>query len=326
MTTIYRISGRPLPKDFVQTIVEVWGEEGEAWLARLPAAVAECEGRWSLEVEPPFPNLSYNYVAPATTRDGREVVLKLGVPRAELVTEIEALRLYDGRGMVQLLDADVEQGILLLERLRPGSDLHELGDDEKATEIAAGVMRRFWRPLPENHPFPSVHDWAEGMKRLRAEFAGGTGPFPKRLVETAEGLFAELLGSMDELVLLHGDLHHYNVLSAEREPLRQAQGLHRENRGGRLWLAIDPKGIVGEPAYEPGAWLRNPLDLTSWPDVQQVTARRVDQFAEILQLDRQRIIGWGIAQDVLSAWWDYEDFGRGWEPGSSCAEWLLALL
>jgi streptomycin 6-kinase len=130
------------------------------------------------------------------------------------------------------------------------------------------------------------------------------------LVETAEGLFAELLSSMDELVLLHGDLHHYNILSAEREP----------------WLAIDPKGVVGEPAYELGAWLRNPVPhVFSWPDARQVTARRVDQFAELLGLDRQRIIGWGIAQAVLSAWWDYEDVGRGWEDVLACAEWLMVL-
>jgi streptomycin 6-kinase len=123
---------------------------------------------------------------------------------------------------------------------------------------------------------------------------------------------------MDEPVLLHGDLHHYNILAAGREPLRQAQG--------RLWLAIDPKGIVGEPAYELGAWLRNPTpQVFSWPDMQQVTARRVDQFAEILELDRRRIIGWGIAQAVLSAWWDYEDFGRGWKPVLACADWLLAI-
>jgi streptomycin 6-kinase len=310
MATTYRINSRSLPKKFVRIIVEVWQEEGEAWLVQLPAAVAGCERRWSLVVHPPFSNLSYNYVAPATTRDGREVVLKLGVPRDELVTEIEALRLYDGRGMVQLLDADAEQGILLLERLRPGTELADLGDDEKATEIAAGVMKQFWRPLPENHPFPSIHDWASGMERLRAEFNGGTGPFPARLVETAEALFAELLSSMGEPVLLHGDLHHYNILAAEREP----------------WLAIDPKGIVGEPAYELGALLRNPFpQIFSRPDAQEVTARRVDQFAEILELDRQRINGWGIAQAVLSAWWDYEDHGHGWEPGLRCAEWLLAI-
>jgi streptomycin 6-kinase len=305
---IYHPQMNFISAQFRQTITEVWKEEGTEWLARLPAVLVECARRWSLVVEPPFANLSYNYVAPATTRDGREVVLKLGVPRDELLTEIEALRLYGGRGMVQLLDANEEQGILLLERLRPGNELVELGDDEQETKIAAGVMKQFWRPLPEKHPFPSVHDWAKGMERLRVEFNGGTGPFPARLVETAEALFAELLGSMDEPVLLHGDLHHYNILAAEREK----------------WLAIDPKGIVGEPAYEIGAWLRNPTpQVFFWPDMQQVTARRVDQSAEILGVDRQRIRGWGIAQAVLSAWWDYEDHGRGWEQVLACAEWLL---
>lgn len=299
-----------IPSAFQQTVIDVWKEEGKAWLERIPAAVAEFKQRWSLVVHPPFPNLSYNYVAPATTNDGREVVLKLGIPREEIVTEIEALRLYDGRGMVQLLEADAEQGILLLERLRPGMDLYELGDDQQATEIAARVMQRFWRPLPENHSFPTVQRWAKGMERLRAAFDGGTGPFPQQLVETAEGLFADLLSSMDEPVLLHGDLHHYNILSAAREP----------------WLAIDPKGVVGEPAYELGAWLRNPVPhVFSWSDARQVTARRVDQFADLLGLDRQRIIGWGIAQAVLSAWWDYEDNGRGWDTALACAEWLLLL-
>jgi streptomycin 6-kinase len=198
-----------------------------------------------------------------------------------------------------------------LERLRPGDDLSTLDDDEKATEIAAGVMKQFWRPLPENHLFPSVGEWANGMARLRGEFGGGTGPFPARLVETAESLFAELLHSMSEPVLLHGDLHHYNILSAERAP----------------WLIIDPKGITGEPAYELGAWLRNPLPhIHTTLDAPRVTARRVDQFVELLGLDRQRIIGWGIAQAVLSAWWSYEDHSQNWATSLACAEWLLPLL
>jgi streptomycin 6-kinase len=317
MTTLYQINGRPLPENFVQTVLEVWEDEGAAWLAQLPAAVEAWARRWTLVVEPFFANLSYNFVAPARTAAGREVVLKLGVPREDLMTEIEALRLYDGRGMVRLLDGDTEAGVLLLERLRPGREIAEL-DDEQATAIAAGVMKQFWRPLPDTHPFPSVHQWAKGMERLRAQFEGGTGPFPRRLVEAAEGLFADLLPSMDEPLLLHGDLHHFNILSAGEGPIRQAHG--------KLWLAIDPKGVVGEAAYELGAWLRNPgPSIFLRPDAVAVTARRVDQFAELLELDRQRIIGWGIAQAVLSAWWDYEDNGRWWEAVLACAKWLLAI-
>src|SRR5438128_12681264 len=94
------------------------------------------------------------------------------------------------------------------------------------------------------------------------------------LLEEAETLYAELSASMAEPVLLHGDLHHDNILSATRQP----------------WLAIDPKGLIGEPAYEVGAWLRNPLpQLLHMPQPGRILARRVDQFAEELGLERTRV-------------------------------------
>ena len=92
------------------------------------------------------------------------------------------------------------------------------------------------------------------------------------------------------------------------------------------WLAIDPKGVYGEPAYDVGAWLRNPLDLLQWPQLGQLLAQRVAIFSEMLSLDRQRLVGWGVAQAVLSAWWSYEDHGQGWETAVTCAERLAELL
>jgi streptomycin 6-kinase len=293
-----------VPDDFARTTVELYGDAGAAWLARLPALLAECEQRWSLTVGPPFVPLSYNYVAPAVRADGTEVVLKTGVPNPELLTEIAALRLYDGRGIARLLDADPDQGILLLERLQPGTPLANLDDDEEATHIAAQVMRQLWRPVPPEHPFPSVAQRAAGLPRLRERFGGTSGPLPSTLVEMAETLFGELIGSMAEPVLLHGDLHHWNILTSEREP----------------WLALDPKGIVGEPGYEIGPLLLNPT-----PQPGHVLARRIDQLAEELELDRERLRGWGLAHAVLSAWWSVEDHGHGWEEAITCAELLAAL-
>jgi streptomycin 6-kinase len=298
-----------LPLDFQLTITSGFGDAGKAWLNALPDLISACERRWSFVAGPHFTELSYNYVAPAAFSDDQEFVLKLGVPRAELVTEAEALRKYNGQGSVRLLDAAPEEGILLLERLSPGSMLAELWpeQDEQATHIAAAIMRRLWRTVPADYVFVTVQDWFEGFGRLRQEFAGGSGPFPAKLVDTAEGLYAELQASMDTPVLLHGDLHHFNILAAEREP----------------WLAIDPKGVVGEAAYDTGALLRNPVaDIYNYP---QVLARRIAILAEDLELDRQRITGWGVAQAVLSAWWSYEDHGCGWEPAFALAETLLIL-
>ena len=299
-----------VPDSFARTTVELHGAAGAEWLSRLPSIIAGYSQRWSLRVMLPFEPLSYSYVMPATRSDGTDVVLKVHFPDRELITEIEALSLFNGHGAVQLLDADPEQGILLLERLMPGTPLTSVADDEQATSAAVQVMRQLWRPVPPAHPFPTVADRADGLKRMREQIGGGCGPFPSSLVERAEVLFAELIGSMAEPVLLHGDLHHGNILAAERQP----------------WLAIDPKGVVGEPAYEVGALLRNPMpQLLAQPHPEHILARRLDQLAEELGFERERILGWGLAQAVLSGWWSYEDHGRGWEPSIECARLLAGL-
>lgn len=296
--------------EFAARMIALYAADGSAWLKRLPALIADCERRWSLTIQRPFDNLSYNYVAPALRDDGTPVVVKLGVPNPEQQTEIAALRLYDGRGIVRLLDADPALGAMLLERLTPGTPLARLADDEQATMIAAQVMRQLWRPVPPEHPFPSVARWASGLSRLRARFDGGSGPLPAGLVAQAEGLFAELLGSMAAPVLLHGDLHHENILAATRQP----------------WLALDPKGVVGEPAYEVGALLRNPMpQLLTMPQPSRILARRIDQLAEALGFDRARIHGWALAQAVLSVWWSYEDGDSDLAAGLACAEYLAAI-
>ncbi len=301
---------QPIPPNLVRTTIELYGDNGRSWLQNLPHLIADCEKRWSLTVRPPFLDLSYNYVAPAIRSDGTAVVLKLGIVNPELLTEIEALRLYDGRGSARLLEADPEQGILLLEQLQPGIPLINLDDDEEATIIAAQVMRQLWRPLPLTHPFPTVARWAAGLTRLRQLFDGGTGPFPAKWVNKAESLFNELLPSQAEPVLLHGDLHHWNILQAQRAP----------------WLALDPKGIAGEPIYEAGALLRNPFPwLAEQPSPTRILARRVDILAELLGFDRGRIIDWGAAQAVLSGWWLFEDHGHGWEGMFAFVEWLTAV-
>jgi streptomycin 6-kinase len=125
--------------------------------------------------------------------------LKIGVPRDELTSEIEALHLFNGEGACQLLDADEEKGFLLLERLRPGVMLATLEDDDEATRIAAELMKRIWRPLvgaqqsapkgyvvPLPHNFILLSDWFDGLKRMRERFSGKTGPLNERLVERVE--------------------------------------------------------------------------------------------------------------------------------------------
>jgi streptomycin 6-kinase len=296
----------PVPEGLVRTTITLRGAEGVEWLGRVPALVTRCELRWSLEVGPPFPDLSYNWAAPALRADGTAVVLKLSFPDGEFRAEAEALRLFDGCGAARLLEVDLDRGVLLLERLEPGLPLSTVENDEEAMSIAAGLLEQMWRPVPPDHPFPLVSDWARGLVRLRRNFGGGTGPMPGALVERAEALFAGLLASQTEPVLLHGDLHHFNVLAAQRRP----------------WLAIDPKGVVGEPAYDTAALLHNPAGLLDTAHPSKALERRIDLLAERLGLDRDRVLGWGISQAVLAAYWGWEESGRVWEEALRFADLL----
>lgn len=283
-----------IPDSLVHTRSNMPDAVGTAWLHSLPFLLAECERRWSLTISSPFPHLSYNYAASAICADGTNVVVKVCSPDREFMTEIEALRVYAGEGTVQLRHADLDLGVLLLEHIRPGTLLLTIEDDIEAISIAASVMRQLRKPVPGDHSFPSVSDWAKGLTRLRRYFGDTTGPFPEKLVDEAEHLFADLLASMSEPVVLHGDLHHFNILAAERQP----------------WLAIDPKGVVGEPEYETGALLRNPTPyILSDPQPGATFARRVRQLADELDFDPKRIRDWAVAQAVLSAWWSVEDHG-----------------
>ncbi|MCC3377111.1 aminoglycoside phosphotransferase family protein [Cohnella sp. REN36] len=284
-----------LPETFVRTIKGVHGDVGAKWLDELPALLRECERRYELRLLPPF-ELSFNYVAPAVRADGLPCVLKLGVPAdPERAREPAALRLFAGRGAVRVLDADDERGILLLERLLPGRTLHHVAPDEEAVRIAAGLLRRLRTLAPVGEAaaaFPTTADWARGLERLRARFGDGTGPLPERLVARAEAEFARLHAAPDgPLLLLHGDLHHGNILSGQREP----------------WLAVDPKGVVGESAFGVVQFLLNNLPENDDEAAVRLIRRRIAQFAEELGLRASRIAAWTFAHMVLSAWWCIED-------------------
>lgn len=296
----------------VEVAAALYGAAGRAWAAALPAELDRLARRWRLRLGSPYP-ATYSWTAPACRDDGRPVVVKAVFPGSpEWATELATLRLAAGRGYPDLYDVDEAAGAALLERVRPGTPLAMLAarDDDAATVAAADVMARVWLPMPGADPaaagLPTVQRWGAGFARHRATY-GGSGPLAAELFDRAERVFAELVASQAAPVVLHGDLHHDNVLADHRDG----------------WRAIDPKGVVGEPAYEVGALLRNPPGVERRPDLRSLLRRRVDLLAERLGLDPARLAAWGGAQDVLSAVWLLEDTGERDPDGLRVAAALL---
>jgi streptomycin 6-kinase len=299
-----------IPNPFARRVRDRLGAAGADWLHGLPGLLSDLSDRWAIAIGEPF-ELSFNYVARAHRHDGSAAVIKVAPPwdDGELRQEIDALRIYAGDGSCRLLEADPDLDALLLERLHPGTMLLDVAasDDDAATRIGADVMQRLWRPaadLPAGSAFRPLAEWFRAFPRHRA-FYGGPGPFLPSVLDHAEGVVRDLLASPPREVLLHADFHHYNVLASDRAG----------------WLAIDPKGMFGDPGYEVGPFLLNPdpRSARSAP----LLNRRLDVLAEALAYDRARLRDWGIAYAVLSACWTAENNGDGWQPAIAAAENLI---
>ncbi len=301
-----------LPDSFIKTFTSAFKKDGEAFLTVLPSLIDEASKRWGLSDVVPVPNLSFYFVAFAkrvstsSTTMHDDVILKMGVPNFEFSSEMAALKLFNGNGACQLIDCDEKRGFLLLERLAPGTMLTEIENDDERTHIAADVMiniqRRGGVTPSLQDKFIKLSDWFDELKTVRPKFDGGTGPFPKEIFERVESFLPELFADED-IKLIHGDFHHFNILKSEE----------------RGWLIIDPKGVIGPAGYEVGPLMINPWgSLSDGISFKVQTERRIDIFRERLGWERENLIRWSLAHSVLSAWWDFES-GLDWEYSMNCA-------
>lgn len=272
--------------EFVKNVITLYGDEGRKWLDSIPLKIETYRQKWGIEVFPPFV-LSYNYVAPAKRSDGKDVVLKIGFLKdREFQNEIEALEVFDGDGIPKLIEADRKNAVILMEQVLPGVSLSTIEDDAKATRILASVMRKIRKPLPKNSRFITISEWTKEL------YENHSSSIPFNFIKKAQKVFEDLIDSSASPVITHADLHHDNVLSSDRDG----------------WLAIDPKGIVAEPAYETAAMIRNPYKkLKDMENIEETLKNRILILSEELGFDPKRIHNWCFAQTVLSGVWTRDD-------------------
>ncbi|HEY0049502.1 MAG TPA: aminoglycoside phosphotransferase family protein [Pyrinomonadaceae bacterium] len=292
-----------LPQKFTELISGSFREEGKRWIADLPRILKEIEQNWSVEIKKPFPNLSYHYVAPCVFKGGGEAVIKIGLPGEKQTTfnEIRMLEFLDGKSVCKILRFDEKRFALLLEKLTPGENLKTIcrNDDAEAVEIAVKVMRDFWRQAPENIEFPKLEKWFEDLQA--AEKIG----FAPEYVKKARRFFDELMTASAQKTLLHGDFHHENILSAEREP----------------FLAIDPKGVVGDIGYDLSVFMINHAGwLKSEPNLPEKLDDAIRAFSVAFEIEPRALRKWIFAHSVLSAWWTFEETSENWKNELALAE------
>ena len=277
---------------------------GRAWLAGLPAIVQACAEEWQLRVGEPYNGGKVGLALRVERADGSPAVLKVNFPSRESEHEATALEHWQGHGAVHLLAHDRGHAALLIERCEPGGQLSDVPDEEEANTIAARVLAKIWRRPAAEHSFAQLEDeaarWAE---EIPARWNALARPFERKLLEAAVDAYKELGAPPDEAVVCHQDFHGGNVLRSTREP----------------WLAIDPKPIVGERAFDT-AWLLRDRRASAIADThpRRRMRRRLDLLSGELGLDRERMRAWGIARAVT---WGL-DAGRAHRGHIECARVL----
>lgn len=280
----------------------MYGVQGTDWLNNLNRITSYFIQKWELINLITCENLSYNYVAIAHSKKyASDVVLKISIDSIAISHEARTLSYYRGAGCVSLIDYDVEKNALLLERIAPGVSLKNLfpQDDSKAAIEAAHVIKKLHQnPLDvQNSEFPKIADWLTSLNITNEKI-------PQLMLFKARDLAAQLLSSQKEIYLLHGDLHHENILYDDRYS----------------WIAIDPKGVVGELAYEIGAFIRNPFpEILYQSNTKEIIHMRLGIFSKQFDIEKQRLIDWCYVQSILAACWMLEDNLSAWEQWIHCA-------
>jgi streptomycin 6-kinase len=276
-----------VPDEVRRTIAAWFGDDGRRWCDAAPGIAGYLTDKWNLRPGAVLPGATHALVLACTRADGSPAVLKLPFVDEENRAEADALRLYEGDGAVRLLEHDPASGGLLLERLLPGTPLLDLPDRMQALDIACGLLRRLRRPAPTIHRFPRLRDlaasWATDFSKI------GQAPFAQ-----AAEVARELAARHGEEVVVNRDTHLGNVISAGREP----------------WLLIDPKPVVGDPAFDGAFLLLQNLDAPT-PDL-------AGRLAQGLAVDAGRLRGWALLRAVNNISWA-TDIGDADRAASSTA-------
>jgi streptomycin 6-kinase len=283
-----------IPERFAQNTIEREGEHGQAWVASLPSLVDELLERWNCEIAEQVGHGGVGIIVPVRSADDAPAVLKVSFPHPGNAHEPDAFAAWGGKGAVLLHERDDMRFAMLLEQAGD-STLSDLDDIDEAVAVAGRLVGRLAVQAPEG--LPRLRDQAAGWQEdLRKDAERLPYPLPQRVVQAAVATVREL-GRDQPDTLVHGDLHFGNVLRAEREP----------------WLAIDPKGYVGDPAYDAITLIRSRFeDLLAAGDLKAAVLRRLAIFADAAEIDRERVHRWAQARAVMAAHWGREHGDPAW--------------
>lgn len=278
-----------------------WHEhDGVAWLDRLPALVAEQCRRWALTIDGPALHGSNALVVPVLRGETEAAALRLSPPTDDLGDPVAALRHWDGRGVVRLLEVDDAAGALLLERLDHTRTLGSVPAHEAVATLGS-LARTLAVPAPPTAP-STAEVAARSPQELTAAWERCGEPTPRAVLDDVVAAAVDLATSTDMTLSVDGDLHSEQVLASHDG-----------------WRVVDPVLLRGDVEHDLGRVLWTRLDELDDAGVATAFAA----FVAAAGVPTERARAWVLVRSMSYLLWGLE---RGLTEDPPRCRRLLALV
>lgn len=239
-------------------------------------------GRWELTPDGEAFNTHSSDLMPVRCADGAPAILKLAREAEEKLGGV-LMAWWNGNGAARVLAHDTESGALLMERATGTRSLTRMvreGRDDEACRILCAAAERLHAQKASPPPnLLTLREWFRDLEPMANQYGG--------VLTESLAVFRQLLAEPQDITVLHGDLHHDNVLDFGEE---------------RGWLVIDPKRVYGERGFDYANMLCNPEE--EFGLAPERVAGRLEIIAEAAAIERRRLLQWLLAYTGLSAaWW-----------------------
>ncbi|NQY42048.1 MAG: hypothetical protein HRT87_01720 [Legionellales bacterium] len=266
---------------FFENIIKTYGEKGEHWLKQLPLIIQRCANKWNFSITKICTELSYSYIVFVNV-ESDEAVVKVIFDEEQFSNELAILQIMQGKHCIKLLGYLKEYKALLLAKADFSLSDYFPEREKESIAIYSMFIQKYMHSkivfdLPKK--YSHMHHWFKSIKY--------NDEIDNALITKALYLINSL--DKEELSLIHGDLHHGNVMNYQGD-----------------WVMIDPKGIVGSISFEISAFIINPHSLITL-DFINIIENRIHELSKILSIESSVLLEWTFVRAVLAACWCVED-------------------
>lgn len=196
--------------------------------------------KWNLTNYQIIPSYSANLIFKCFSETFGNVVLKIGDPSSgEILKEFNTLCQYNGSKFCRVFNADIENGVILEECVLPGNPLRDENSLEKRLSVFCPLYKGLHFAPTQAELYPTYTEWVNRITDYMSKRQDCKELYLH--MKKARDIYLSLSTLYTQKVLLHGDLHHDNILLGKD--------------GG--YVIIDPKGVIGDPIFDVPRFILN---------------------------------------------------------------------